>query len=1030
MATDLKTRNIQLNLNFFWESENININPSGWVLRKSLLNGVECNIESDVDNVKLQYINTKTEQIIEKEWKIPTFFKTVFQLGSYPETTDTLHLFSLKYEPEKFQGIYSQYLDTNSEQAYNKINFGEITTCEKNSIVNLFQENTLKNLLDKQFTYKPFYIKNEGLYSDSEFYFKYSDYASNEMNLKINSSNISDQLMVQMLKTSILKNIIIKDLPLKEQIFSEESYICKNGLIWEYEIAPIMPYGVLDSLKVSGEINLLNIGIFEQKLNKFKYYNTEFQSQLLLDMTSYNSQGHTVDTITLTFYDIFGKVCTFQIPKMVSYNGQIKVTLPLDGNIHEGMKANTEYPNYFSEKNDLHLQEENEKLIRLENFDLAQPNNNYIEELTFKKVKDPSSETLKYAYHDNSLAEGLQANYLYWVTVSYTLEENPEEVTFEKGYWYWTNTKYNEYYYNNDYDDYNDIPFDLDLIVNASISGTAPENSTEDQQIDKDLSVVYKEKNKEGLPFIVTILPDFANYYQTLRVNTTDVSTFLDSISYGIDSDKQMWDRSFATLNVNDEPYDQEEYSYVKWNLSSKFPVVSETLQYYPSFGNTDLLLDLDCKKITNLNTEYSNLQLNLTEDIQRTFIFQKIYGSKRVSYHPVKNFQIQHKYIANAAWLRDPTNMPAVSLFVRNSPSEINQLESQLQAHNWDVYQVTETARTNSSNKSVFYLNTDGTSTHFYGSWFIQKGGTTLPYSKIFGTNQLGIFTAYGRIGDIMKPDLWSTDTEGWKYSGQRADFTWSQWGQAHPYMWKKEHAYSGRTAGMGQLGNPKTYLCYNYKNTLLVFKNQEDFPDYLKEGIKIYGIDESESYTGVANVPIEMRQNEGAIANKQDLIIQVSGKKNPNIYLGLYNTSLWKSIQGCDKDAKCLQFQFNGPAQTVQNLTAKIPYPKRFLDETEYYKDDETNDIIDYTGYTVFYKKDGISIPLDIASYDKTNGFKFSNLLNEDNSYMQNQGDVFMYFIMQRQGDRKQLGTKDVWGNAMSGMFVVPFKNLTKYE
>ena len=109
-----------------------------------------------------------------------------------------------------------------------------------------------------------------------------------------------------------------------------------------------MPYGILDNLAVEGEIDLMQIGIYKQEINSFKYYNTEYQSTLNINMTSYNSVGHTLNTIKLTFYDLYGEVCTYTLPKMISYNGTFQVIVPLDGSLHEGMKANPDHPNKFS----------------------------------------------------------------------------------------------------------------------------------------------------------------------------------------------------------------------------------------------------------------------------------------------------------------------------------------------------------------------------------------------------------------------------------------------------------------------------------------------------------------------------------------------------------------------------------------------------------------------------------------------------------------------------------------------------------
>ena len=73
MATTLK-RQIQLNLSFLWESENININPIGWVLLDTKLNGEDI---ADRNTYTVKFTEVNTENYIEDSWTIPPFMKTI-----------------------------------------------------------------------------------------------------------------------------------------------------------------------------------------------------------------------------------------------------------------------------------------------------------------------------------------------------------------------------------------------------------------------------------------------------------------------------------------------------------------------------------------------------------------------------------------------------------------------------------------------------------------------------------------------------------------------------------------------------------------------------------------------------------------------------------------------------------------------------------------------------------------------------------------------------------------------------------------
>lgn len=1025
MGTTLKTRKIQLNLNFFWESENININPSGWVLLESTLNNEEI---SDKE-ITLSYIDS-THSSQSFQWK-PNNFPAKFEPTKKPE--QSLYLFKLKYEPENFNGVYSQYLEQFSEESYYKINIGNIKTINSNEIYDLEKNTittdnvtvTLEQLINKQFTYKPYYDKSKSQYQENEYQFKTGTFQNNNLDLKLDKTNITDQLLVQLLKTPVLKNITM-EVPLKEQVINDKTYKCNSGLIWKYKIAPIMPYGILESLAVEGEIDLLNIGIFQQKLNKFKYYNTEFQSQLLLDITSYNSQGNTVDSLKLSFYDIHGKVCDYILPKMTSYNGQFKITVPLDGILHDGMYADENYPNYFS--NNSNIEGDSAILKRLPDKDLFIKDNSYVEKLNHSSSAEKGQ--MIYAYHDKSLSEGLHPNYLYWVKISYNLEENPEVFTeFPEGFWYWTNSKYNEYYYNDNYNNYNDIPFDLDLIVKASISGNSPEISTEEFQSGDDVLTIYKEKNKKGLPFIISIYPDFNNYYSTLRVNVNDTSSFLKSISYGINSEKSEWDRSLSSVVVADDIYDAEEYSHVIWDIQNTFATENSNIEYYPSYGNTDELESFEGKKIFNLkDVKYNDLNLKFTEDIQRTFLHQLVTANKKIAYHPVVKSTINTKYIKSGAYLRDKNNMPVTILYHRNSEGEINSLDEKFQNAGWGVGDCPADLTSQDRNNAVLYFNMKNTSQQFHGAWFIQKGGTSIKNSSIFGSNQLTYIHVYGLVGDTLNVKLINS-TNGWEKVDSAV--SWDAWIGCRPYMWK-EKDHKGITAGVTN-GDYNSYLCYVFNDSLYVFKDK-NIPEYLKTGVSYYGINEQEQFIGSAEgVPIEYRQNEGSLINKQDLVIQIEGKENPDIYLLPYNINrpinieLWKNIEGSSKDSKCITFKYNGIAQTVQNLSIKLNYPQKYLDEMDYYKDPDTEKILPYSGYTVFYKKDNQNIPIYNASYDPSKKFNFKLLTNDSTSYNNDQGDVFMYYCIQGHDKNvRHLGEKSEWGNAMSGMLVIPYKNL----
>lgn len=1055
MATTLK-RQIQLNLSFLWESENININPIGWVLLDTKLNGEDI---AERNNYTIKFTEVNTENYIEDFWAIPPFMKTIQKVYEY--STDPFYSFSLNYHPETFKGVYSQYLDKYALDVYNQFNV--VILKEDNQgqdqIVPLFPENqnTIKNLLSKQFTYKSYFNQRTKKYSEQEYSFQYSDYKANEVDtlLKIKklpyiedpdntTSQLTDQLLVQLFKLPILKNTDPFEIPLKNQ----DKYQCLSGLVWHYKIAPIMPYGILDNLAVEGEIDLMQIGIYKQEINSFKYYNTEYQSTLNINMTSYNSVGHTLNTIKLTFYDLYGEVCTYTLPKMISYNGTFQVIVPLDGSLHEGMKANPDHPNKFS-ATELDLSETT-GITFLPNKNVKIPPTNYIDDLG-----NPTG-IIQYAYHDQSEPEGLHPYYLYYVTVSWDEEEQPGNyITADEGYWYWTNNKFNTYYFDNNILNYNDIDFDLDLSVNAYIQGTAPKTET---QVINDKTTIYTE-NTENNPFTVTILPDLVNNYKTLFFNTSNVASFIDSISFGVNENIQEWNRDLAILNIDDT--DKDEESYVNWNIYTEdFNTNSEIINYYPSFGNYQDTVQFTGQKIDNsqlTNKSTSDLKLKLKEDLKRVFEYDSILEKQIKSVYLVDKKPWKEKHVCNACFIWNEKEPIKNIIWATDTEQEMLSLDRTIQSRlGGDMYldRIGEYQidAVNGSKTSAVYLNPRGLneSSQFTTAWF-RIGGSSLNMSKFnLDNNQLGIFTFYSVIGNFMYHHLagnfwWTTDNA----------LNWERdpGGRGNPLCY---HRRTGeRDGGISWKHNSnlstvnesarQNIRFYKYGNNYYLFSiDSEDINKYkyLNSNAILYGINRQKSSLEKVNVIKQINQNTGFIQNLQDLIIQINQKAKPDIYIGLLNSKLWiKNIASIlnksrdELDNKCVNFIYNGNAQTVQNLKIKLPYIERFISDQEYYKDPDDNKCYPITQSLVYYKlfNDNTKYFIENADYDNDGLKLFDIISNYDNWNWDNSINTMAYFVRNTlSSDHKKseeawyLFDSPIFGNSMAGTLSIPYKKM----
>lgn len=1008
MATNIVNREIQLNLNFTWDSENININPSGWVLLESKINGQDC---SSINTIILNFKEGSDTETT--NWSIPNFFKNVFNYTvrtNPPEIGEGLYKFSLSYEPEKFKGVYSKYKELYSEDAYNSLEVGQDIKYKDGTEVPLFNDYTLKQLREKQFEYKPYF---DNVYSDDKYSFKYTDNkATGSIELILNRDNITDQILVQLLNTSIIKNINNIFIPLKQQTINNKIYTCYSGLVWEYTIAPIMPYGVLEPLAVKGSIDLMEIGIYKQEINQFKYYNSGYQSTLSLGMTSYNSQGHTLDTIMLEFYDLYGKVCTYTLPKMISYNGTFQVTIPLDGSLHTGMEADPNYPNSFSETELATPLPEG--VTRLANKDCNRYANKVIDTLNI-------GDTHLYAYHDLTQPEGLHPNYLYWVNIKWKEEESDTYQDSGYGYWYWTNNKFNEYYFNSEYDNYDDIPFDLTLQVSAGIEGTTPNINQTEQDTETEFLTIYTEENHSN-PFKVRIYPDLENNYNTLACDSNDINSLIENISFGINSDLVEWNRDLAVLNVPDETKDGD--SYVNWDIqyhsNNPVPVTNQNISYYPTFGITNeetsfLGKKLNCSDITN--TSLNNVVFDLTEEIQRVFLHTKNFQNKTVTYHPVVTKQLLHKWVTSGMYTYESAK-PTTYIFVRNSEEDITTLERELEATNWEYDHVGNQAHTGGGGASAAYFSPKNATLEFQNSWFIKNGGTKISISCLnLDENQIGIIHFGGVVGNNLyhwlERDLWRCN-----YSLPGSDWQYNPDGSPRNPPIKRENDDKGYF-GASKI---KQLYFYKYKSDYYFF-DIDTVPSTLKHNL--YCIDETNSFTGnVEHVLSEIKQNTGFIQNLQDLIIQIKGQNNPKIYIGHLNVNLWKNIPNCNREASCIKFNFNNIAQTVLNLRIKIPYPQKYIEDITYYKDPDSGEILTYTDKKVYYIENNSRIFLENATFDE-NGLKLFDFLDWDR-HEWTQGVTTLKYVAETHVSRNRDVTRlrDYTNNMMAGTFTIPYK------
>lgn len=286
--------------------------------------------------------------------------------------------------------------------------------------------------------------------------------------------------------------------------------IDRRDLILSFKVAPMMEYGVLSDLVQTHYIDFSKIGSGEINLEGYRYYIGENLCTLQIDSSIYPEDNKGVAEIEVQFYDNQGLCAKYFINNLVSYSGIITEYIPLNGNSsnyklskqdgkklipHAGqMFTDGEIPkNVDTTLSYVYLNTEADKLTPIEvTYDK--------EENIFYKVDDPNkqkvtiSPTSPIFYND---AGTLYSNMLYAVKIIYKYTsknvlgeyntEDSKEFKFEWR-WLWTNTMFNQYYYN--VKDFKDNQFELTLDIGAQyyanfktkdITGyEGPQNDTSD----------------------------------------------------------------------------------------------------------------------------------------------------------------------------------------------------------------------------------------------------------------------------------------------------------------------------------------------------------------------------------------------------------------------------------------------------------------------------------------------------------------------------------------------------------------------
>lgn len=333
-------------------------------------------------------------------------------------------------------------------------------------------------------------------------------YYNNKGN-SIGPEEVYDCIVNNYFKSSITKEGFTINIPDTD---SKGNKIDKRDLILSFKVAPMMEYGVLSDLVQTHYIDFSKIGSGEINLEGYRYYIGENLCTLQIDSSIYPEDNKGVAEIEVQFYDNQGLCAKYFINNLVSYSGIITEYIPLNGNSsnyklskqdgkklipHAGqMFTDGEIPkNVDTTLSYVYLNTKIEGDARLEPVEVTydKENKNFYKDNKKPVTIGPASPIF---YND---AGTLYSNMLYAVKIIYKYtsknvlgEYNTEGIEWDhfEWRWLWTNTMFNQYYYN--VKDFKDNQFELQLDLNVDYEAEySPNIRKQYQNSDKSTEISY-----------------------------------------------------------------------------------------------------------------------------------------------------------------------------------------------------------------------------------------------------------------------------------------------------------------------------------------------------------------------------------------------------------------------------------------------------------------------------------------------------------------------------------------------------------
>ena len=405
-------------LNFNWTTNHNDINPFKIILE-----------ESDWQNGKYKYWKTGTDVLsLEYDGKMDK--------DSLPNITE--FDISRHYCPED-NITYNKY---NTEYKYDKViekyDYSKIVRIDENGIpTSKYAMNCDKVELNANKNELLYKTLNEGLYENCTIF-------DNESSPEIPDSIINNKFKYPITKylgdfkipthTNVQNTykyndeygnpVIDTNNQQKTEIINEKKKNDIKNLIYHYKVIPTMPYGKLEEFSQEGYIDFSKIGTEFIKLHTWKYYGYENTMTLNWGLDAYTDPGKIITDVQFEFYSDEGLIARITHPSYTSYNGSFTDYIVLNKKYGNG--------NILDTKSDgTPISSSNEKI------GILKSNSLYLVKII--------------------ITQGIQQ-----ITKDVIPIQN-EKIEYR---WIWTNSIFNDHYYNvQDFDNLN-LTLDLDCDTN------------------------------------------------------------------------------------------------------------------------------------------------------------------------------------------------------------------------------------------------------------------------------------------------------------------------------------------------------------------------------------------------------------------------------------------------------------------------------------------------------------------------------------------------------------------------------------